>query len=114
MTLGPSPIVGLRGEDEVGSRGGCSIRVLDLIWCGFWLGVFESGGGCGDKSVVSGKGMTWWKRLGVGLCPVSCAMKRKTVRLKNGISQRGKCFQELTRKEILCTREEQQDNIKTF
>lgn len=37
-------IVGLSREVEVGSRGGRWVKVLGLIWCGFVMGVFESGG----------------------------------------------------------------------
>lgn len=77
MTLGPRfDIVGLRGEDEVGCRGGCSVVVLGLIWCGF---VMEMFGGCRERSVVLGKRMAWRKRRWSGLCPVSCATKRKPV-----------------------------------
>ena len=45
-------IVELSREDEFGSRGGRSVILLGLIWCGFVMGVFESGGGCGEVSVV--------------------------------------------------------------
>ena len=106
MTLGPRlDIVGLRGDDEIGCRGGRSVVVLGLIWCGFVMGISEVGGGCGENSIVLSKGIAWKKRRRSEPCPVNRATKTRTCRLKNRSRQRRKC-QESTTKRTLSMREE--------